>query len=137
MGEAESSNLATAAAMGEQRWRFMRQRQTYFGYCLALTALTAFNRAVALGKIRARVRELDAIEVAMPDISTSDNASLGAGASALALAMESLGRLGLQGEQFRRTATRLVLQYAGETISDRDLTALVSDSVDPADVDAG
>ena len=135
MGEAESSNLATAAAMGEQRWRFMRQRQNYFAYVLGQTALVAYNRAVKLGRVQGRVRELDAIEVGLPDMATSDNANLGQGAASVAGALESLQRLGLQGEGFRRLAARVVLGFAGETLPDRDLEALVRDSVNPADVD--
>ena len=52
IGEAADANLATATSMAEQRARFMRARQTYFGFVLAQTALTAFNRAVRLGKVR-------------------------------------------------------------------------------------
>ena len=52
VGEAADANLATAKAMAEQRARFMRARQTYFGYVLAQVALVAYNRAVRLGKVR-------------------------------------------------------------------------------------
>jgi hypothetical protein len=128
MGEAETSNLATAAAMGDQRWRFMRQRQSYFGYVLAQTALVAYNRAVRLGKVKGRPRYLDAVEVGLPDVTTQDNATLGSGAASVAQALEVLGRLGMGGESFRRLAARVVLGFAGETLPDGELEALVAES---------
>ncbi len=77
MGEGEEANLATAKAMGEQRSRFMRARQQYFAWALATIALTAYNRAVRLGKVAGEVRTLGDIRIAVPDISPADNAELG------------------------------------------------------------
>ena len=52
----------------------MRARQQYFAYVLATLALTAYNRAVRLGKIAGETRTLDDIRVGVPDISPTDNA---------------------------------------------------------------
>ena len=55
-GEAETANLATATAMAEQRTRFLKARQGYFGYLLARVGLESYNRAVRLGRVRGKRR---------------------------------------------------------------------------------
>jgi hypothetical protein len=128
IGEASDANLATAAAMGEQRARFMRARQTYFGYVLAQTALTAYNRAVRLGKLRGPERTLADIQAALPDISAADNASLGQAAQSLAAALETVGQTGYGGERWKGLALRLVLKFAGESVRDDELAAMLAES---------
>ncbi len=70
----------------------------------------------------------DPTEHGLPDITVTDNAVLGNGAAAVAQALETLGRLGLQGEHFKRLAARVVLGFAGETLPDRELDALVREA---------
>ncbi len=42
-GESETANLATATAMAEQRNKFMKTRQAYFGYVLSRLAIESYN----------------------------------------------------------------------------------------------
>ncbi len=127
-GEAETSNLASARAMAEQRARWMRARQSYFGYTLAQTALTAYNRAVRLGRVRGGERELSDIRVVAPDIAPGDNSELASAASSLADALETLRDAGVGGEKWRRMAVRLVLKFAGERITDEELDAILRET---------
>jgi hypothetical protein len=53
-GEGEDANLATAKAMAEQRQKIMRGRQFIFAHILETVTVEAYNRAVALGRIRGR-----------------------------------------------------------------------------------
>jgi len=128
IGEAADANLATATSMAEQRARFLRARQTYFGSVLAQTALTAFNRAVRLGKVRSPEKVLRDVIVSYPDISPSDNANLGSAASSMASALASVQGTGYAGDGWRRLVLRLVLKFAGENVSDDDLTAMLAES---------
>ena len=117
LGEAEEANLATARAMGEQRLRFMAQRQAYFGYILAHVALVAYNRAVRVGKVRGREQLLSAVLVGMPDISAADNADLAGAAASIAQALTVVQGAGLAGSAFRQLVLRLVLKFAGESLA--------------------
>jgi hypothetical protein len=128
LGEAEGSNLATAEAMGEQRLRFMRARQQYFAYVLAWTALTAYNRAVRLGRVRGRERTLTDIAVITPDIAPSDNNELGQAAQALAGALATVQSAGFEGPTWKRLLVQLVLKFAGESLEDADLETLLAES---------
>ena len=127
MGEGEEANLATAKAMGEQRSRFMRARQQYFAWALATTALTAYNRAVRLGKGVSwangpgQVRTLADIRIGVPDISPADNAELGTSAAQVAAALASVGQQGIGGKTWRRLVVRTVLKFAGETVGEEEL----------------
>ena len=53
-GESETANLASAAVMADQRTRFLKTRQSYFGYMLARLGLESYNRAVRLGRVRGK-----------------------------------------------------------------------------------
>jgi hypothetical protein len=134
MGEGEEANLATAKAMGEQRSRFMRARQQYFASALAGVALTAYNRAVRLGKVRGREATLADIRVSAPDISPADNSELGAGAQAIANALAQVSAQGVGGEKWRRLVVRTVLRFAGESLSEEELAEIVGAELagDPA-----
>ncbi len=128
MGEGEEANLATAKAMGEQRSRFMRARQQYFAWVLAATALTAYNRAVRLGKIAGDIRVLSDIRVGVPDISPADNAELGASASQVAASLASVGQQGVGGQTWRRLVVRTVLKFAGEPVDEAELGRILAES---------
>lgn len=124
LGEADTSNLATARAMGELRVRFMAARQAYFGWALARVAVAAYNRAVRLGRVRGRECDTAAVRVGLPDISPADNADLGAAAQAVAGALAQVGAAGVGGTAFRRLMLRTVLKFAGEALSDRELETI-------------
>ena len=128
LGEAETSNLATASAMGEQRWRIMRQRQGYMGYCLALLAVTAYNRAARLGRVQGKQVGPEAIEVGLPDISSTDNSALALAAQEASQALSTLKNIGIQGSTFRKVALQLVLRFAGESVRPEDLATLLAES---------
>ncbi len=126
MGEGEEANLATARAMAEQRSRFMRARQQHFGAMLAEIALTAYNRAVRLGKVRGAVATLRDVHLSLPDISPSDNSDLGGGAAQIASALQSVAGQGVGGEAWRRLVVRTVLKFAGESIGEEELAEMVA-----------
>lgn len=138
LGEAEGANLATAEAMAEQRLRFMRARQNYFAYVLAWTAITAYNRAVRLGKVRGRERALSDITVNVPDVSPADNAKLAQAASGLAGALATVQGVGISGPAWQRLVLRLVLKFAGETLPDEEIDELLGlVPAQPAEVQGG
>lgn len=128
LGEGEDSNLATARAMAEQRARWMRARQQYFGYVLASVALTAYNRAVRVGKWPGQVRVLNDIHISFPDISPADNAELGASAASVANALASVSAQGIGGERWRRLVVRTVLKFIGETVDEDELQKILNES---------
>ena len=128
LGEGEDSNLATAKAMGEQRARWMRTRQQYFGHVLASVVLTAYNRAVQLGKVQGQVRVLGDIRIAFPDISPADNAELGASAASVANALASVAGQGVGGERWRRMVVRTVLKFIGESVDEDELASILRES---------
>ena len=47
--------------MADQRTRFLKTRQSYFGYMLARLGLESYNRAVRLGRVRGKQVELNDI----------------------------------------------------------------------------
>ena len=120
-GEGEDSNLATARAMGEQRRRFLRQRQQYFGFVLADVAVQAYNRAVALGKVNGPVATLADIQIDLPDIAPEDNSDLATAAKSMADALTGLVGLVGNSRAMKRAAVRLVMKFAGEVVSEAEL----------------
>lgn len=121
LGEAETSNLATARAMGELRWRMMTKRQHYFSHALAMVAITAYNRAVALGKVRGKPATVSMIHIVAPDISAEDNAGLASAAASIAQALGMVAKLPAGNRSLRRLVLRLVLKFAGESLGDVEM----------------
>ena len=129
LGEGEDANLATAKAMGEQKTRWLGQRQAYFGYILQDIALTAYNRAVRLNKVKGKEALLGAITVSYPDINPADNSELGQAAKVVAEALTALqGVAGLAGESWERTVTRLTFQAMGQELTDEDLDKFIAEA---------
>jgi len=124
-GEGEDSNLATARAMGEQRRRFLRQRQQYFGFVVADVAVQAWNRAVVLGKVSGPVATLADVVVELPDIAPEDNSELAGAAKEMADALTGLTGLVGESQALKRAAVRLVMKFAGETVSEEELNEMV------------
>ncbi len=120
-GEGEDSNLATARAMGEQRRRFLRQRQQYFGFVLADVAVQSYNRAVALGKVAGPLVTLADVMVELPDIAPEDNSELATAAKSMADALTGLGGLVGESRALKRAAVRLVMKFAGESVGEADV----------------
>lgn len=127
-GEAETANLATATAMGEQRTRFLKARQAYFGYLLARLGLESYNRAVRLGRVRGKLTQLGDVQIGFSDVSVADNAALAQSAASVANALRTIYDMGVNGNAFRRLALRLMLRFAGEQVGEQDLDVLMAGS---------
>ncbi len=131
-GESETANLASATAMGEQRTRFLKARQSYFGYLLARCGLESYNRAVRLGRVRGKLALLSDISVGYSDVSVADNVALAQSAASVANALKVLFDMGVNGNAFKRLALRVMLRFAGEQVGELDLDALLAGAVAPA-----
>lgn len=125
-GEGEDSNLATARAMGEQRRRFLRQRQQYFGFVVADVAVQAFNRAVIVGKVDGPPATLADIKVDLPDIAPEDNSELAGAAKQMADALTGLSGLVGGSPALKRAAVRLVLKFAGEQVGEAEVESMIN-----------
>jgi len=125
LGESETANLASAKTLTEQRRRFLRRRQAYFGYVLADVVVQAWNRAVALGLRRGRLVTLADVAVGLPDISPADNWQLARSADKIVETMEGLERMVGKSGALRRLAVRLMLKFAGEAVSDPEFEEIV------------
>jgi hypothetical protein len=128
LGEGEDSNLATATAMGEQRRRFLRRRQKVFGGMLADLALQSWNWGVELG-VRRGLLDVSDLDVIYPDIAPADNESLGRAADQIMDAANTLATMTGDSAALRRLALRLLLKFAGESLSEEDFAQIVSDGV--------
>lgn len=126
IGEAETSNLATAKEMSEQRRRFLRRRQTYFGYVLSTLTVTAWNRAQEAGLVRGRAMTSLDVVLDFPDISVEDNSALADAAQAITTSLTGLQALFAPSEPMKRLALRLYLKFAGETIEDDDFEEIIN-----------
>jgi len=129
LGESETANLASATAMGEQRTRFLKARQSYFGYLLARCGLESYNRAVRLGLVRGRLAQLRAVRIGFSDVSSADNVALAQSAASVANALNTVFAMGVNGSAFKRLALRLMLRFAGEQVGEQDLDVLLADVV--------
>jgi hypothetical protein len=126
-GESDTSNLATARMMADQRSKWMQMRQAYFAYVLAQTVLTAYNRAVRLGYVRGKEQTLAAVQIKLPDINANDNEQLALAAAQMGEAVGRLQELGFRGPRFRRLMLELVLRFAGVVLDGAELEALLSE----------
>jgi hypothetical protein len=117
-GEGEDSNLATGEAMRDQRQRFLRQRQAYFGEMLAEVTLIAYERwrGVVGGRHRAALRA--DLSVELPDIAAEDNSTLATAAGGITAAFTALAGLVGASREMRFEAVRLFAKFAGEGLSE-------------------
>jgi hypothetical protein len=128
-GEGEDANLATAKAMAEQRQKVMRGRQHIFAHMLATITVTAYNRARDLGRIRGRECTAADLTASLPDISPSDNADLAGAAFNIANAFRTLSDAGAgAGPTFTEAALRLLMRFAGETLTEEQIAAIVRET---------
>ncbi len=125
IGEAETSNLATAKEMSEQRRRFLRRRQTYFGYVLSTLTIVAWNRAQEAGLVRGRPVTFSDVILDFPDISVQDNKELADAAQAITASLAELRNIFAPSSAMKRMALRLYLKFAGETITEQDFEEIV------------
>jgi hypothetical protein len=129
-GESETANLASASVMADQRSRFLKTRQSYFGYMLARLGLESYNRAVRLGRVRGKLADLSDVRIGFSDVSTADNGIQATSAAGVANALNTLYAMGVNGNAFKRLALRLVLRFAGEQVGESDLDSLLTDVVE-------
>lgn len=125
IGEAETSNLATAKEMSEQRRRFLRRRQTYFGFVLSTLTVVAWNRAQEAGLVRGRAVTNSDVIMDFPDISVQDNKELADAAQAITASLAELRNVFAPSSAMKRMALRLYLKFAGEAITEADFEEIV------------
>lgn len=125
LGEAETANLASATAMGEQRRRFLRRRQNQFAFFLADMMVQAWNYTVDLGLRRGPYVSVADVEMDLPDIAPGDNQALALAAGGITDALVQLREITGESSALRRLAVRLLLKFAGETVSDTEFEELV------------
>jgi len=118
LGESETANLASSRSLAEQRRRFMRRRQAYFGYILADLVVHAWNRAVRLGKRSAREMTVADVEIGLPDVSPEDNVNLTLAARQLMDSLMQLKELVGDSRQFKILSLRLFLKNIAERITE-------------------
>lgn len=128
MGEGEDSNLATGAAMAEQRRRFLRRRQAYLGWLLVDVVLHAWRgyRRVAGARLRLRPIGRGDLRVNLPDISPEDNAHLAGAAQALVTGLQGLAGLVGEGPAYRAMALRLYAKFLGESVDEAEFAAILA-----------
>ena len=125
LGESETANLASSKTLAEQRRRFLRRRQAFFGYILADVMVQAWNRVVALGFRRGRQVTLGDVAIGLPDISPEDNWQLARAASQVT---DALGKLaGMVGDTpaLRRVTARLLFKFLGEAVPEQEFEEIV------------
>lgn len=130
VGEAETANLATAEAMGEQRRRFLRQRQMYFGWALADVVVQAFNWSVRLGLRRGRVVTAADVRVKLPDLAPSDNAMLAGASKGVAEAFQVLQGIVGDSPALRRMAVETMVKFAGESVDPAQVQEMIGGMTD-------
>ena len=123
-GESETANLASARTLGEQRRRFLRRRQAYFGYILADIAVYAWNRRIELG-FRGRLITHADITVERPDIAPEDNQRLANAAHTITDALGTLQNMVGTSASLKRLSLKLLLKFAGESISEVEFDEIV------------
>lgn len=130
VGEAETANLATAEAMGEQRRRFLRQRQMYFGWALADVVVQAFNWSVRLGLRRGRVVTAADVRVKLSDLAPSDNAMLAGASKGVAEAFQVLQGIVGDSPALRRMAVETMVKFAGESVDPAQVQEMIGGMTD-------
>ena len=126
LGEGEDSNLATARAMGEQRRRFMLQRQNYFAHILSETIVRAWNRSIDAGVKTGERATLREIRIKKPDISTNDNELLAKAAADLTVSLQ--GMLEIEGDtpEFRRFALETYCKMTEQVLTPAQFDKIIA-----------
>lgn len=130
LGEGEDSNQATGKVMTEQRRRFLMQRQDYFAHILVSITLHAWRMHSASTRRRYRPVTLADIEIAKPDISPEDNATLAAAANDITAAIRTMAAYLNPGQTLRRLILRLFSRFTQETLTPVEIDELTKDTPD-------
>lgn len=137
--EQDTSNLATARATQAPTERFLKRRQLYFIHILLTVIHTAYVRAYAIGKVRAKppakpLEEIYIVNVA--DVSRDDNLQLAqAGrdmARAFRLTAENMPA------KSRTLSTRfltIILQAMGEKVDDAEIAQIIDEAFSPEEAE--
>lgn len=122
LGEGESINLATAKAMDEPTARFHTNRQKVMTQLLLDITATAYMRAVATGKARAPEDGDLQMSASVVEAARVDNENLAKAARDI---VRALARMKKNGWIDDRTAIALSFKFAGETISESEIDAII------------
>lgn len=132
-GEPTDINLATATAMERAASRRLRRRQLYIKFIVRDLAHTAYSRSFEIGHGR-NIPSLAAINVDTPDVSRQDNETLATAAKSIASALTELqGSLPGPSRTLTQKILRLVLQFAGETLTEDETNTIMEEAYDESD----
>jgi hypothetical protein len=121
-GEGESTNYATAREMGEPTARYFSERQGQFCAFLKDLIALAYERRLAVGVGRPVTRPNLRLQVALTEAARADNETLARG---MKLVVEALALMRGQSWVDDRTAVRLAFKFAGEPVSEDEITSIL------------
>ena len=119
LGEGEGVNYATAREMGEPATRFFADRQNVLKYILIEITKTAWQRRCILLD---QPGETPPLIARVTEIARAENESL---ARAVRLIVEALVHMREMGWIDDRTAATMIFKFAGEVISEDELTKVL------------
>lgn len=133
LGEGENTNLATAQAMEDPTLRGYRRRQLYVCHVLKDLITVAYNRWLTFGNRDRRPATADMITVTVPEISRADNGALAtAGREIVAMLAALRAELRTANieptETLNRKTLELAFRFAGEVLTDDEITNLLGDT---------
>jgi len=139
--EGDTATRATAVEMGDPTHRFYRQRQRELGGFLLELAEVAYRRHLAvlrgikekgLGSWR-RIGDLG-LEYQAPDISRADNKAMAEAAKTI---VEAFATMRAHGWITNELAIRLAFKFAGEVLTDEQVTEILEVGSNEADESVG
>ena len=129
MGEGSDVNYATAKEMGEPTARFYAERQTDMVNMLLDIITAAYHRYVLVTGRSAPARGDLKLHASVTEVARADNQSL---ATATRDVVSALAEMRANGWIDDPTAVRLAFKFAGETLSEEELTAILRNAPKPA-----
>ncbi len=126
-GEGESVNYATAKEMGEPTARFFTERQNQLSRFLLDIIQAAWRRREIVLGAQSPLSDLK-LTTQASEVARADNESL---ASAAHHAVDALVQMRAHGWIDDRTAAALAFRFAGEPLSEEDLTRILQDAQSP------
>lgn len=130
IGEGEAVNFSTAKEMGEPTARFYTDRQQEFCRALMDIVEVAYRRQVAQGQATMPPGDDLQLFTTTPEVARADNQSLAEAAKNI---VEALSQMKAQGWIDDATAAGLAFKFAGEALSEEELTDILANSEPTAD----
>ena len=127
LGEGEAVNYSTAKEMGEPTARFYTQRQQELCHILLDIITFAWRRSLV-------IRGLDPhgpapnLRLSVPEVARADNESLAKAAQSIVAALAQMRACGWIDDE---TALTLALKFAGEPLTDDDITRILTHAAAP------